>query len=350
MNTRVINFLFLLTICSLTGTSNAIELTLQQNPLYTIILSQISMITKEKGEAAGFEKVLSLLNELNKNNVKIIEANNNTLRNLTINCELSNSSMFTNLASLQNMLSNYTKSLDGLSSKVKINNRIVDIEKELKLVMFQKDKYMNDFNLTSSQFQNFLTLINQALKLINDCGYPKIKYLYDSSVSKTPASPTLFQLSVDDYTTCYRKYDDLLRTKVAPFDDSQPLYFKTAIYFYLNYSDYDCMNGDLTNGVNSTLELNKTLNKFIDYRKAKLDFYSNYTQQIFAYDATIKSFNSMIEDSKSNLKNLDEVQNSINKNINGTKLAIENLQKSITLLNTDCRNQAVSLNQKIQTW
>lgn len=310
------------------------------------MMTQISIMSQETTQSAGFEKILALLQELIDNNKHDLEANEKTLKNTTLNCETTNASLHLNLNNLNKMLGNYTQQLHNLPSKEAIQKQITNNQKELKIVIANRQEYIDSFQETNKTFHEFIVIYNKVFKLIADCGYSKVKALNEYSKAKS-VSAAVLELTVEEYNSCFRKYDDLITKHLSEYDDTPYLTFKTAMAYYLNNSDYDCINGDYLKGMNNTLELNKTIVQFKGYYESKLAFFANYTQQVTLFDKAIQNYRKIISDFQSNIKNYDDIKKDLTKLIEGTNSTIQSVLKTIELTNKDCTTQILNLKEKI---
>jgi hypothetical protein len=345
MNTKFLNFLFLTFLFSLA--SNTYANNIKDHPLYNIILSQISIMSEESNEKIGFDTIIGLLNELKNSTLNELHINENNLKNYTLSCETSNSTLNINLADLQKMLSNYTNTLNNLKKSNVSQSSNSQLNQEIKVLVAKKNDYIESFTLTNTSYLKFIKLANQSRKLISECGYPKLKLLNDLNKEKATSKLT-FDMAVDEYTSCFDKYDSLLTDHLSEYDDTKNYTFKTQIAYYLNNSEYDCIDGNYILGMNSTLQLNQSIDQFVDYWNEKMNFYSNYTQQVTFYEAAISALRKRVEEYSVNNQHYDQMRNEMTKLIKGTTLAIENILKSISLLNTDCNMVYTDYRRKIQ--
>lgn len=345
MNTKLINFLFLTILCSLS--SNTLASKIEDHPLYNIILSQISIMNKESKENIGFETIMGLLNDLKNRTIKELRTYESNLKNHTMTCEISNNTLNSNLEELQKMLSNYTITINNLKENNRSRETNLNINQELKILTSKKNEYIKSFTSTNKSYSKFIRIANQSKKLINECGYPKLQFLNDFTKEKS-SSKVMMDMAVDEYTTCFNKYDSLLSDDLIDYDDTDNSTFKSNIAYYLNNSEYDCIDGNFILGMNSTKELNNTIDRFINYWNAKISFFSNYTLQNTFYDTEISALKKRLEGNAVNNHNNDEIRKELSKLINGTTLAITNILKSITLLNADCKMIISDYTNKIQ--
>jgi len=224
----------------------------------------------------------------------------------------------------------------AISEQVKNQTKIQDF----------KNKYIKNYNNTQAAFVKFMSVVNKSLNLIEDCGIPKMRSLYQSLKSNS-TSQTVLVMIIDDYTTCFQKYRDILRKDLSQFDDTKEHTFNKSITYHLNHSDYDHINGNFLQGLNSSMELNRTLHGFIDYQKTKLKFYANYSSIMINVDTQIKAYSKKIDDNKTNLKHYETMRKAVTKLINGTQATIKNVVQSIDILNKDCDSQSSILKGKI---
>ena len=346
MNTKFLNFLFLTFLFSLA--SNTYANNIKDHPLYNIILSQISIMSEESNEKIGFDTIIGLLNELKNSTLNELHINENNLKNYTLSCETSNSTLNINLADLQKMLSNYTNTLNNLKKSNVSQSSNSQLNQEIKVLVAKKNDYIESFKLTNASYSKFIKIANQSRKLIKECGYPKLNLLNELTKQKVTSKLT-FDMAVDEYTSCFDKYDSLLTDHLSEYDDTKNYTFKTQIAYYLNNSEYDCIDGNYILGMNSTLQLNHTINQFVDYWNNLMNFYSNYTQQVIFYEASISALRKRVEEHSVNNQHYDQMRNEMTKLINGTTKAIENILKSISLLNTNCNMVYSDYRRKIQT-
>jgi len=240
--------------------------------------------------------------------------------------------------------------LNSLSNKGNNSKLISETQKQLKIIIATKEEYIKSFKDTNESYIEFMSIAKQAVRLIGECGLPRLKILYDSTKDNSTGSKNVIEMATDDYTACYNRYDNLLTDHLSKFDDTKDFKYKNQVALYLNNTDFDCMDGNYILGINSTLELNKTIHEFINYEESKIKFFANYTQQIFIYDTAISQFKKLIQDYSVNNNNYDQIVREHTKLINGTNEAIQNVLKSISLLTSDCNTQISIFHKKIQSY
>lgn len=191
-----------------------------------------------------------------------------------------------------------------------------------------------------------MVLANKSLDIIENCGIPKMKSLYSSLKSNT-TSQALIVMVVDDYTKCFKQYKNILSKELYKFDDTKDQSFNKSFAYNLNRSDYDRIDGNYLQGVNSSMQLNLTLRAFIDYQATKLKFYANFSSIIINLDTQTKAYAKKIDDHKKKLKYFENIRKTVTKLINGTQATMKNVEESIDILTKDCNAQSTVLKGKI---
>jgi len=83
-------------------------------------------MSEEATEGVGFDTIIGLLNELKDTNIRELHNSENYLKNFTLNCEVTNATLNTNLNNLRTIQLNYTKMLNSLSNKGN-NSKLISI-------------------------------------------------------------------------------------------------------------------------------------------------------------------------------------------------------------------------------
>jgi len=271
---------------------------------------------------------------------------NKSLEMLDVNCQVSNNKLNSSLISQQKMIANYTATLKKVPSKASLEKLISDLEVNQTKIKDYKNSYIKSYNASNATYVKFMVLANKSLDIIENCGIPKMKSLYSSLKSNT-TSQALIVMVVDDYTKCFKQYKNILSKELYKFDDTKDQSFNKSFAYNLNRSDYDRIDGNYLQGVNSSMQLNLTLRAFIDYQATKLKFYANFSSIIINLDTQTKAYAKKIDDHKKKLKYFENIRKTVTKLINGTQATMKNVEESIDILTKDCNAQSTVLKGKI---